>query len=73
MCRWGRRYCAVTPTTLMYCKRERDLEKDKKIYIRGCALKMSDKFDFCFELWRQDLNKCGVLYFQAENEEELQR
>lgn len=74
--RWNRRWCVLTESNLLYFHKKSDAQPSKAIKLSTAMLKKSDAVDFAFELHAPDLldkkNKEGRLYFQAENEQELQ-
>ena len=74
--RFQRRWCILTDKELKYYHSPQDRCASKVIQLRQAMLKMCDHTDFCFEihspLLLDNRNREGRLYFQAENEMELQ-
>jgi len=74
--RFQRRWCILTDKEIKYYHSPQDRCASKVIQLRQAMLKMCDHTDFCFEihspLLLDNRNREGRLYFQAENEMELQ-
>lgn len=74
--RFNRRWCVLTDTELRYYHAPADCPVSKVIKLKPSMLKVCDHIDFAFEIHSPLLldrrNREGRLYFQAENEIDLQ-
>ena len=74
--RFNRRWVVLTDTELRYYHAPANCAVSKVIKLKPAMLKVCDHMDFCFEIHSPLLldrrNREGRLYFQAENEMELQ-
>ena len=74
--RFNRRWCVLTDTELRYYHAPTNCPVSKVIKLKPSMLKVCDHIDFAFEIHSPLLldrrNREGRLYFQAENEMELQ-
>ncbi|GAB5034473.1 myosin-like protein [Nannochloropsis oceanica] len=74
--RFNRRWCVLTDTELRYYHAPADCPVSKVIKLKPSMLKVCDHIDFAFEIHSPLLldrrNREGRLYFQAENEMDLQ-